>query len=312
MTIANSTAAEHPIHQTYKHLLSSGWLFGRKVDNSDQQYSFFRNNVPILTGVLCLHFVLRRVFNYVYTRCSPTPPASSSYRATHNINRRKLFDVLFAAVFLFILHGFSVIKIFVIILVNFLISYFHPSSIAVPILTWVFNIGIIFTNDLYRGYRFQEILPWLIAGEGQGVGYAMDAFMKGGIVRRWEVTFNFTVLRLISYNLDHYWAAKQLESGESEEGSVLEVGPLSAPEHERPSFEDPESARLMDFQKKQKDPAHISERDRVNGPAPIGDYGLLNYIAYTLYTPLYLAGPIMTFNDFTHQVPPPSPHIRSC
>ena len=31
-------------------------------------------------------------------------------------------------------------------------------------------------------------------------------------------------------------------------------------------------------------------------------YGLINYVAYCLYPPLYIAGPIMTFNDFIWQV----------
>ncbi len=38
-----------------------------------------------------------------------------------------------------------------------------------------------------------------------------------------------------------------------------------------------------------------------------GDYSFLNYAAYTLYTPLFLAGPIMTFNDFWSQVRYPIP-----
>lgn len=33
-------------------------------------------------------------------------------------------------------------------------------------------------------------------------------------------------------------------------------------------------------------------------------YSFLNYIAYTLYPPLYITGPIMTFNDFVWQVHP--------
>jgi hypothetical protein len=31
-------------------------------------------------------------------------------------------------------------------------------------------------------------------------------------------------------------------------------------------------------------------------------YSLVNYLAYALYSPLYLAGPIITFNDFMWQV----------
>jgi D-alanyl-lipoteichoic acid acyltransferase DltB (MBOAT superfamily) len=37
------------------------------------------------------------------------------------------------------------------------------------------------------------------------------------------------------------------------------------------------------------------------------DYGFFNYLAYVLYSPLYLAGPIITFNDFVHQQRYPQP-----
>jgi len=32
------------------------------------------------------------------------------------------------------------------------------------------------------------------------------------------------------------------------------------------------------------------------------DYNFFNYLIYLLYVPLYLAGPIITFNDFIYQV----------
>ncbi|KAI5784840.1 glycerol uptake protein 1 [Pyronema domesticum] len=266
----------HPNFPKYKHLLSPGWIPGRKVDNSDAQYQSFRNNIPILFAVLTLHSVLRRVFNVVYSRISPTPPTNSSYYASHNLNRRKIFDIIFALIFLTALHSLSVIKILVILLVNFSISFFHPSSIMVPICTWVFNITVLFANEYYSGYRYRDLLPFFVAGEGAGFGYWMDHFMGGGLLRRWEVSFKITVLRLISYNLDHYWAACRAEAGEEEEGSVLE--------------------------KKNADPYHMNERDRIDTSAKPDEYNLLNYLAYVLYTPLYLAGPILTFNDFIHQL----------
>ncbi|KAF8533912.1 glycerol:H+ symporter [Trichophaea hybrida] len=275
--IANDVSQEsHPNYPKYENLLSPGWIPGRKVDNSDQQYAGFRNNIPILFSILALHSALRRGFNAVYARVSPSPPKNSPYFASHNLNRRKLFDIIFAIIFLTTLHSLSIIKILFILLMNFSISYFHPSSVLVPIFTWVFNIGVLFANEYFRGYKFRDILPFLIAGEGEGVGHAMDNFMGGGIFKHWEVLFKITVLRLISYNLDHYWAAVRLEEGEKQEGSVLE--------------------------KKNADPTHIDEHDRIDTPAKVEDYSLLNYLAYILYTPLYLAGPILTFNDFVHQL----------
>lgn len=54
--------------------------------------------------------------------------------------------------------------------------------------------------------------------------------------------------------------------------------------------------------KKQIDPSALSERDRVTIPAPVRDFNFRNYVAYTLYAPLYLTGPILTFNDYISQL----------
>ena len=53
--------------------------------------------------------------------------------------------------------------------------------------------------------------------------------------------------------------------------------------------------------KKQLDPSNLSERDRVDIPAKPENYSFRNYLAYALYSPLYLAGPILTFNDYISQ-----------
>lgn len=57
-----------------------------------------------------------------------------------------------------------------------------------------------------------------------------------------------------------------------------------------------------DIKKKQLDPSNLSERDRVSIPAKASDFSFRNYFAYTMYSPLYLAGPIVTFNDYMSQL----------
>lgn len=54
--------------------------------------------------------------------------------------------------------------------------------------------------------------------------------------------------------------------------------------------------------KKQLDPANLSERDRISIPADIQDYSFRNYVGYAIYAPLFLTGPIMTFNDYISQI----------
>lgn len=55
------------------------------------------------------------------------------------------------------------------------------------------------------------------------------------------------------------------------------------------------------YKKKQLDPASLSDRDRVKIPAEPTAFTFRNYIAYMLYSPLYVAGPILTFNDYVSQ-----------
>ena len=54
--------------------------------------------------------------------------------------------------------------------------------------------------------------------------------------------------------------------------------------------------------KRQPDPTNLSERDRIEYVSSIRDYSFRNYLAYVLYAPLYLAGPIITFNDYISQL----------
>ena len=43
-------------------------------------------------------------------------------------------------------------------------------------------------------------------------------------------------------------------------------------------------------------------KQRCATPHKLVSYNSLNYFAYVVYPPLYIAGPIMTFNDFYWQV----------
>ncbi|KAF2144717.1 uncharacterized protein K452DRAFT_349743 [Aplosporella prunicola CBS 121167] len=284
-TVYDVSKESDPNYPKYEHLLSDGWIPGRKVDNSDAQYSSFRDNVPYLFLVVIIHPLLRRVYDYLcradtYTQVRPTSTASPNGQLTMGLSahaaadarleQRISFDHVFALVFLFALHGLSAVKVFLILYVNYKIATALPRS-YVPVATWTFNIATLFANELYRGYPFADIAafvgPGTAASSEDNWGAWLDSY--GGLMPRWEVLFNITVLRLISFNMDYYW------SWNMRGGSPIE--------------------------KKQLDPANLSERDRVSTPAKAGDYSFRNYLAYILYSPLYLAGPILTFNDYISQ-----------
>ncbi|EGE77773.1 glycerol:H+ symporter [Blastomyces gilchristii SLH14081] len=280
----------HPMYSKYSHLLDDGWIMGRKVDNSDSQYGTFRDNIPYLALLLVIHPLLRRAIDTFLpptTSANLSSPQSGKIKDDENagydsvaadlrLKRRVAFDYYFALVFIAALHGFSALKVLAILAINYNIATKLPRD-KIPAATWIFNISILFANELSNGYRYADIARLFTstsaassAGEDSmllSYGKWLDSY--GGLIPRWDILFNLTVLRLISFNLDYYWSL------------------------------DYRSASAME--KKQLDPSALSERDRVSIPAHRSAFNSTNYVAYALYSPLYLTGPIITFNDYISQ-----------
>ncbi|QSS61371.1 glycerol uptake protein [Histoplasma capsulatum] len=287
----------HPMYSKYSHLLDDGWLMGRKVDNSDSQYGTFRDNIPYLFLLLVIHPLIRRAIDTFFpsTSTNSRSPQSSkikddaitgydSVTADLRLKRRVIFDYYFALVFIAALHGFSALKVLAILTINYNIATKLPRN-RIPVATWVFNIGILFANELSNGYPYVNLarmLTWTSSASTTGQVNVLVSFGKwldscGGLIPRWDILFNLTVLRLISFNLDYYWS--------------LDYRAASPVE------------------KKQLDPSALSERDRVSIPAHRSAFNFTNYVAYALYSPLYLTGPIVTFNDYISQQRYPSASI---
>lgn len=115
-------------------------------------------------------------------------------------------------------------KIFLILYTNFCIATRLPRK-YIPAATWIFNIATLFANELADGYKFAKLAALLSPLEGvapqdanlvHNWGAWLDSY--GGIMPRWEILFNLTVLRLISFNMDYYFSL------ERRGGSPEEVG----------------------------------------------------------------------------------------
>ncbi|OQD74045.1 hypothetical protein PENDEC_c012G05186 [Penicillium decumbens] len=276
-TVVDASKDSHPIYPTYSHLLSPGWIPGRLVDNSDAQYASFRDNVPYLALLLIAHPLARRIYqSYMSRKDGATKPSKPSVAAVGDaqLEQRMRFDFVFGLVFVTALHGVSAIKILAILFINYKIGKNLPRNYTATA-TWTFNICILFANELLGGYPLERIVTFFAPGSGTP-GENISPLVQWaktldnlGIMPRWEVLFKVTVLRLISFNMDYYWS--------------LDYPATSA------------------IEKKQLDPAALSDRDRVKIPAEPAAFNMRNYIAYVLYSPLYLAGPILTFNDYVSQ-----------
>ncbi|KAI8900829.1 membrane bound O-acyl transferase [Globomyces pollinis-pini] len=93
---------------------------------------------------------------------------------------------------------------------------------------------------------------------------------------RWQISFNFVVLRMISFTMDYYY--KKNEKKTEFQSHLFKCTEC-----------DPESERYC-------------ESGRIQKGHTVNHYNLFNYYTYLLYAPLYLAGPIISFNNFIYQL----------
>lgn len=143
----------NPNYYLYSNLLSEGWIFGRKVDNSDVQYAQFRNHLPLLTVLACVYLITSCVFRTLTEQQSKTKALNQTY-----------FYLIASMLILAALHGTGCVKIFIIITTSYLIGKFTGGSYWNPILTWAFNLLILFLNEYYNGYKFEYIgFPLLVS-----------------------------------------------------------------------------------------------------------------------------------------------------
>ncbi len=269
-------------------------------------------NIPYMLGLLAFHPLLRRVYEKLRP-ISVKPKsdytlngkAQSDALGLARLNQRVSFDFGFALLFLTALHGTSALKVLTVLYLNYCIATKLPKKYVVAA-TWVFNISVLFSNELCDGYKYSKIQEFFskFAGETALEGEKFNATWGrtldnySGIMPRWEIPFNITVLRLISFNLDYYWSLDR------QAGSPLEVSLASIHTAE------PQLSDTNTHKKKNLDPSNLSENDRTRTPAPEGAYNFRNYVAFAIYAPLYIAGPIFTFNDYISQSSYPAATIE--
>lgn len=167
--------------------------------------------------VVILHPLLRKAYNY-FSPLTTLETSRSEVLGEARLRQRVSYDLLFATIFLFVLHGTSALKVFVIIYTNYTLATGLPRK-YIPMTTWLFNISVLFANELCSGYPYSRIAQTLSFGGKPPLNWGVVLDSYGGLVPRWEVLFNLTVLRLISFNLDHYWSLDQRG------GSPVEVCP---------------------------------------------------------------------------------------
>jgi protein-cysteine N-palmitoyltransferase HHAT len=102
----------------------------------------------------------------------------------------------------------------------------------------------------------------------------------------WHVPANFLVLRLISFNCDYHWAV----CAKYEDSQCKKEPGLSADASKEVASARPSLAVSVD--------GTVLARQTAALHRPLEEYSILNCISYCIYAPLYVAGPIVTFNTY--------------
>lgn len=119
-----------------------------------------------------------------------------------------------------------------------------------------------------RAASWVFLVSTLIANEYLGGYKFFPAIEYGGLLPDWQIFFKCTTLRMLSFNVD-YLEAVTVDHGE-------------------------------------RKPVEREELKRCVTPREVEEYDFINYLGYCLYLPLYIGGPIITFNDFRAQQQKPT------
>ncbi|KAJ3681384.1 hypothetical protein LUZ60_015873 [Juncus effusus] len=179
--------------------------------------------------------------------------------------------ILLSLIYLLYLHGACVAFIFAIGSANYFISKIFVKSRYYFGILWSFNLAFLILNRIYEGYNFSTF----------GKSWAFLDNYRGTF--RWHICFNFVVLRMISYGCDYYWAFSRRPFDLKKHMQRCEVC----------------SSGKTCYHALQENGLHIEK------------YSFQTYFCYLIYAPLYISGPIVSFNAFTAQLDSPQKNYSS-
>lgn len=173
--------------------------------------------------------------------------------------------LLISLAYLSYLHGACIIFILVIASANFLLVKIFGRTRYFSYVLWIFNLSFLFCNRLYEGYKFSSF--------GEHLAF-LDKF-RGTF--RWHICFNFVVLRMISFGYDYHWSKQYNRFDQKKHIQRCEVCSCGR------------TCYVL-----------LQERS-------VGDdkFSFVMYFCYLVYAPLYIAGPIISFNAFASQLEVP-------
>ena len=257
-------------------------FFGSEgLDMHDWQWRAFYENTPLLLLVMG---VIVGISRYIRSQCKVNNRAHvpseriadgvepSTYMKGSGATPLALFHAIAGLIFVCCLHGPRVIFMFAFVFTNYFViapACKHLSPRTWMAVLWGFHVTLLFVNESYDGYRFESLL---------GSSFAwLDKLPQ---LTRWNVVFNMSTLRMIAYCID-YEEALHRGSGEM-----------------KARLEDKHKTGCTDCVGRRS----ACYKLRTDTPRPLPEYTLVHYLAYLFYVPLYVAGPMSSFNAFVSHI----------
>ncbi|KAJ1340351.1 hypothetical protein BSLG_005053 [Batrachochytrium salamandrivorans] len=185
---------------------------------------------------------------------------------------RMCFSLVFSLIFLAVLFGIGLVKILLVCGLHYMVVKRIGPTWHSLMFSWVVGLCILFGTSLIEDLSFGSMnssLAWMDSMKGIGM----------------SPSYNFTILRMVSFSADSFWkstdSSKQFEKHKLD-CTVCLCGNIAG-------------VRCAS--------------GRIIAPHNETQYSFINYLAYLLYAPLFLAGPIICFNDFVAQVHHPPKEV---
>lgn len=183
------------------------------------------------------------------------------------------FIVCFGVGLCTVFHGFGVFWMLLLQILNYYLIASLPRFTSFRVfmfIMWTTHISVLLLNDRFAdgGKPFawlSSLLPDILPSWAKGASGA-------GFIS-WTTTFNMSTLRMIAFNTDYAEALV----GPQQHEAVVE-----------------KHSKCVDCLRS----GSQCYRFRTELSRSLGEYNLMNYLASLLYAPLYLTGPMMSFNAF--------------
>lgn len=121
-------------------------------DNTDRQFRTFRDGLPSLIALASVYLACSKTYSFYLSRrvhSTPVPPSTPNPTAPYE---RIPFLVTITLVILVTLHGISALKILILLYLNYKLHSITGNGKMTPYAIWSFNIAMLFSNELFKGY----------------------------------------------------------------------------------------------------------------------------------------------------------------